>query len=197
MIYANIITGGIGCGKSTFSNLLILEGFSVIDADKIGHDMLSEHKDIIVQHFGKEIIENGTINRVALGAIIFSNQEKKELLESLLHPLIYNEISRQCKVLEHKKNPYFVEIPLYFESKSLYNANSVICVYAPKNLQIERIMQRNGLSQEEAMRRVESQIDIETKRQKSDFVVENKKNLKALQHNLVAFLKEFHQIYKS
>lgn len=195
-MYGNVISGGIGCGKSSVANLLRLYGYSVIDADSVAHDVLNEKSEEIIENFGSEILENGKINRTKLGEIIFNNRAKKELLESILHPQIWEKISQQCEILEGKKKPYFMDIPLYFESKHKYKARFVICVYASKEIQLERIMKRNNLSKEEALKRIESQIDIESKRQKSDFVIENTSDLKTLQKNLDAFLEVFLSKYK-
>lgn len=195
MQYANILTGGIGCGKSTVAKLLELEGFIVINADSIAHHILEREQQNIVQQFGTEILHNNKIDRQKLGIIVFNDSKKKQILESLLHPLIHAEILQQCKKLDSKQKPYFVEIPLYFESKYHYPSRFVICVYAPQSLQLQRIMQRNNLSAQEAQKRIESQIDIESKKAKSNFVIENTGDLKALQHNLNNFLTHFKSLF--
>ncbi|MWV61834.1 dephospho-CoA kinase [Helicobacter saguini] len=192
----NILTGGIACGKSTVANLLKLEGFGVIDADSISHKILDENSLLIASHFGDSILQDSKINRAALGKIIFNDSNQKELLESILHPLIYERISKECSILESKNKPYFIDIPLYFESKYNYKARFVVCVYASKEIQLQRLMIRNNLSKDEALKRVESQIDIELKRQKSDFVIENVSDLKTLQKNVESFLKEFYKAYQ-
>ncbi|RDU61368.1 dephospho-CoA kinase [Helicobacter sp. MIT 14-3879] len=197
MQYANILTGSIGCGKSTVSRFLALEGFSIIDADTIAHEVLEQEKDTVVQAFGNHILKQDThsktitINRKALAQIIFNDSKKKRLLESILHPIIQKNILSSCKQLEVKKVPYFIEIPLYFESSFAYPAQFVICVYAPRHIQIERIQKRNNLTVQEAMIRINSQIDIEIKKAKSNFVIDNSGDLKALQKNIESFLQEF------
>lgn len=191
MQYANIITGGIGCGKSTVSKLLSLKGFCIVDADVISHEILNKNVATIKANFGAEIIENGVVNRSKLGSIIFNHQAKKELLESLLHPLIYQRIIEQCCILETKKKPYFIELPLYFESKFDYKARFVVCVYAPQDTQLQRIMKRNNLDADSALKRIHSQMDIEIKRAKSDFVINNTADLQVLQHNVAMFLQDF------
>ncbi|RDU70857.1 dephospho-CoA kinase [Helicobacter aurati] len=196
MQYANILTGGIGCGKSTVSKLLALEGFRIIDADIIAHEALNEKKEVVIEAFGSEIVESSqsdtiSINRKMLGQIVFSDSNKKVLLESILHPIIHAKIVNLCQPLESYKSPYFVEIPLYFESTSVYEARYVICVYATRQTQIQRVQRRNNLTLEEAQSRVDSQIDIEIKRKKSDFVIENLTDLKTLQKNTESFLQAF------
>lgn len=196
MMYGNILTGGISTGKSTVSNILKLEGFNVIDADNVAHNILDTNASLVTKYFGEEILTNGKINRAILGKIVFDNKDKKELLESILHPLIYDDIMQKCEVLESKQKPYFMDIPLYFESKYEYRARYIICVYASKDLQLQRLMKRNNLSKQDALKRIESQIDIDIKKQKSDFVIENTGDLKTLQKNIESFLCEFRSIYK-
>ncbi len=195
MIYTNVLTGGIGCGKSVVSRYLMLEGFSIIDADKIAHALLDKNANVIASNFGSDIIYNGMVDRKKLGAIVFRDRQKKILLESILHPLIYSEITNQSEVLETKKKPFFVEIPLYFESKFTYKNRFVICVYAPKDIQIQRIMQRDKLDTNQANQRIDSQIDIEIKKNKSDFVIDNSKDLKSLEKNINEFLLIFRNEY--
>ena len=136
-------------------------------------------------------IKERTISREKLGNIVFNNAEKKAKLESILHPLIQQYIAQECEILEKKKSPYFIDIPLYFESKYEYKKRFVICVYATRDMQIQRIQARNNLSLEDAIKRVDSQIDIEIKRSKSDFVIENTSDLKTLQKNIESFLQTF------
>lgn len=147
------------------------------------------------QHDKKHNLESNTkaitISREKLGNIVFNNAEKKAKLESILHPLIQQYIAQECEILEKKKSPYFIDIPLYFESKYEYKKRFVICVYATRDMQIQRIQARNNLSLEDAIKRVDSQIDIEIKRSKSDFVIENTSDLKTLQKNIESFLQAF------
>ena len=144
------------------------------------------------QHDKKHNLESNakaiTISREKLGNIVFNNAEKKAKLESILHPLIQQYIAQECEILEKKKSPYFIDIPLYFESKYEYKKRFVICVYATRDMQIQRIQARNNLSLEDAIKRVDSQIDIEIKRSKSDFVIENTSDLKTLQKNIESFV---------
>ncbi|MCI5787623.1 MAG: dephospho-CoA kinase [Helicobacter trogontum] len=195
MYYANILTGGIGCGKSTTARLLALHGFRIVDVDTIAHKALEIARDNVVSVFGDEILETSNkeryISREKLGNIVFKDSNKKIELESILHPLIHQHITQECEILEKKKSPYFIDIPLYFESKYEYKKRFVICVYATRDMQIQRIQSRNNLSLEDIIKRVDSQIDIETKRRKSDFVIENTSDLKTLQSNIESFLQEF------
>ncbi len=190
--HAIALTGGIATGKSTVSQLLLKEGFDIIDADKVAHTMLDMHADGIADLFGEEYVEEGRVNRKKLGSIIFNNPENRTKLESFLHPLIHAEIARQSQALEKKKKPYIVDIPLFFETKN-YDIEKVALVYAPLKMQRERLIKRDGFSVEEANSRIDSQISIELKKEKSSFIIDNSQDLDHLQDEVerfVAYLKD-------
>lgn len=199
-MYANILTGGIGCGKSTTARLLALHGFRIIDADEISHKTLGIAKESVIKEFGDSILATDTkeqsIDRTKLGNIVFQDSMKKAKLESILHPIIRQHIIEECAILEAKQSPFFIDIPLYFESAYKYPARFVICVYATRDMQLQRIQKRNNLSTEEAIRRIDSQIDIETKKTQSDFIIDNTNDLKSLQQNIESFLQTFLKYYE-
>lgn len=196
-MYANILTGGIGCGKSTTARLLSLHGFKIIDADEISHKALDMAKECVIYEFGNSILTKDThcIDRKKLGNIVFQDSIKKAKLESILHPIIRQNIIKECAILEEKKSPFFIDIPLYFESEYKYSARFVICVYATKDIQIQRIQKRNNLDLQEAIKRIDSQLDIEIKKAQSDFIINNTSDLKALQKNVESFLQTFLKYY--
>lgn len=187
--HAIVVTGGIGSGKSTICNLLKLYGYSVIDADAISHFVLDSLKDEVVKFFGEKILNNNKIDRKILGNIIFNDVKKREILENLLHPKIREEIYKEARKLELTKKPYFIDIPLFFESKHFYNIPNVLLVYTTKEMQIQRLISRNNLSRDDALLRIESQIDIDIKKSMSNYILENTKDLAHLQRQIEAFLK--------
>ncbi|MCT7571625.1 dephospho-CoA kinase [Aliarcobacter butzleri] len=177
------LTGGISTGKSTVCNLLKLHGFLTIDADKIAHKLLDENSSKIEEMFGKEYVENGKVLRKELGKIIFSNEENKLKLEALLHPLIKEEIIKESKIYEEQNKPYFVDIPLFFE-KMHYPISKSLVIYTPKELQIQRLMKRDNIDEEEAKLKISNQMDIEEKRKLANIVIDNSKDLKHLQNEV-------------
>ena len=183
--YAFVLTGGISTGKSTVAKMFREDGFSVIDADKIAHQMLVLHKKSVVELFGEEYLKDNEIDRKRLGALIFSNPKEKKRLESLLHPLIYNEIERQAKELDRAQKPYLIDIPLFFENLGRYPIESSVVVYTPQQLQLSRLMKRDNSLKEEAESRIASQMDIEKKREKATYIIDNSKDLKHLQEEYV------------
>ncbi|WP_180675037.1 dephospho-CoA kinase [Helicobacter sp. 11S02629-2] len=194
---AVILTGSIGCGKTTVANLLRLQGYKVIDVDKIAKDALEVKKDKVLELFGKDVTDTkGEIVRSKLGALVFGDEAKRKLLESLLHPYIYQEVDRQSLALEKFKVPYFLDLPLFFESTHHYTYRFVACVYAPKSMQLKRVMSRDGLDEKAALERIESQLDIEVKKEKSDFVIENIGLLKDLQANVESFLEKLEKAFR-
>ena len=179
--YAIALTGGIAVGKSSAMSFMSMYGFRCIDADKIAHDILDEQRDKIKSMFGSEVLSATGVNRVELGKIVFADMEKRKSLESLLHPLIYDRIMALAQIEEERKFPYFIDIPLFFENKR-YDIDKSLVVYAPKDLQIQRLMKRNNLSREEAIMRINSQLDIEQKKLQATYIIDNTKDIKHLQN---------------
>ncbi|CAA6813464.1 MAG: Dephospho-CoA kinase (EC [uncultured Sulfurovum sp.] len=178
--YAVVLTGGIATGKSTVAKIFQEYGFKIIDADKIAHDMLDLHAEKIKELFGEEYVDEGKVIRKKLGTLIFGNQEEKLRLEALLHPLIFTEIETQSLALDAYKKPYLVDIPLFFETNR-YPIQESIVVYISEELQLERLMERDYSSKEEAEERIAAQMSIEKKKQKATHLIDNRGNLKELQ----------------
>ncbi|HHE05594.1 MAG TPA: dephospho-CoA kinase [Epsilonproteobacteria bacterium] len=179
--YAIALTGSIATGKSTVAKFFTLFGFTVIDADRISHKILQMQQETIGQLFGKNLIVEGKVDRKALGRIIFSDKQKRKELEALLHPLIFDEIKRLSTEEEKLKQPYFVDIPLFFEN-GRYPIEKSLVVYTPKYIQLKRLVLRDGYNEEEALRRIETQIDVEEKRKRATYIIDNTDDLIALKH---------------
>ncbi len=182
--YGVVLTGGIATGKSTVATIFKGFGFQIIDADKIAHETLEKHQDKIIELFGKEYVVDNRVDRKALGRLIFAHKEEKLRLEKLLHPLIFSEIETQSKKLDREKKPYLVDIPLFFES-SRYPIKESIVVYIPKELQLQRLMERDKTTKEEALQRINAQLPIDKKKQRATYLIDNQKDLKALQQECV------------
>jgi dephospho-CoA kinase len=192
--YAIALTGGIATGKSTVASLLGLNGLRIIDADAISHRLLDENSAWIREHFGEQYIHGNKVNRPELGKIIFSDQKAKKELEAFLHPKIRAAIEEASEKQDLLKYPYLIDIPLFFETSSYPIKNSVV-VYTPKELQLERFMKRNGFTAEESLRRIETQMDIEEKRSRATWVIDNSSNLKHLQAQCEQFVESIKELY--
>lgn len=207
------ITGGIATGKSTACSILKLHGYPIIDTDLIAHDVLEQSANEVVRIFGDEILDScessedsgdshksklqinrkqTQINRKKLGKIVFADKEKLRILESILHPKIRECVKIEAQKLESQNIIYFIDIPLFFELQEQgrgYAISRVLLIYTPRDLQLERIQKRDNLSIDEAKTRLSNQMDIESKKQKADFVIENTSNVRDLQTKIEAFLK--------
>ncbi len=181
--YAIALTGGIATGKSTVASLFMLHGFLTIDADKIAHKLLDKNTIAISNIFGDKYIDNGKVVRKELGNLIFNNVEEKKKLEDFLHPLIKQEIINEALVFEEQKKPYMIDIPLFFENMNYDIVNSVV-IYIPKQLQLERLIKRDKCSKEDALSRINNQMDIEEKKARATFVIDNTKDLINLQNEV-------------
>jgi len=185
--YAIALTGGIATGKSTVASLLALHGLRVIDADAIAHKILDENHAFVAETFGDKFVHNRKVDRAALGKIVFADKEAKDRLEAFLHPKIRAAIVEASEKQDSYKFPYLIDIPLFFESGA-YDIEDSVVVYTPKQLQLERFMKRNGFSKEESLRRIESQMDIDEKKKRATWVIDNSGNLKHLQQECENFV---------
>ena len=168
------ITGSIACGKSLVSNYLREKGYTIIDADKIGHMALEndEVKKQLVNKFGKSILKDNEVNRVTLGKLVFENNENLKELNNIIHPQIRKNISEQIQVHKNEKL-VFVDVPLLFEAKFDDLVEKIIVISLDEKIQLERLMNRNSLSKEEALQRIKSQIPVREKEKLGDYVVDN------------------------
>ena len=199
------LTGGIGTGKSTVSQILKEKKFPVIDLDIISHEVIKFPKVVekIVENFGKEVLEynntgNWIVSREKLGRVIFGNRKKRLILNSVMHPEILRIVRE--KILECKKENkiIFVEIQLLFEVQWEKEFDYILLVSAEKETQIKRILSRDNRSKEEALSIINSQMSLDEKKKRSDYVIENDGNIQDLEKKVDDFLKkiEFENILK-
>ena len=168
------ITGSIACGKSTVSDYLIDKGYTIIDADKLGHVALTSDdvKRKLAEKFGDEILENNEISREKLGKLVFGNDDNLKILNSIIHPKIKELILKLQE--EHKdEDLVFLDIALLYEANFVDLVEKVVVVYVDEDVQLERLMMRNSLPKEEAIKRVESQMSPREKASLGDFVINN------------------------
>ena len=168
------ITGSIACGKSTVSDYLIAKGYTIIDADKLGHVSLTSNdvKRKLSEKFGDEILENNEISREKLGKLVFGNDDNLKILNSIIHPKIKELILKLQE--EHKdEDLVFLDIALLYEANFVDLVEKVVVVYVDEDVQLERLMMRNSLPKEEALKRIESQMSPREKASLGDFVINN------------------------
>ncbi|WP_423407624.1 dephospho-CoA kinase [Heyndrickxia sp. MSNUG] len=190
------LTGGIASGKSTVSAMFADMGITVIDADieaRLAVDIGEKAYDDIVSHFGKSILaEDGTINRQKLGSIIFNDEEKRNLLNSIVHPAVRERMAQKRHTAEAANEKAIVmDIPLLFESKLTSLVEKIILVYVDEETQQERLMQRNGFSESEALTRIKSQMPLKDKVKWADTVIDNRGSVEHTKAQLMDILKDW------
>lgn len=186
------LTGGIGTGKSTVSELLAVHGFKIVDADIAAREAVekgSEGLELVRRTFGDEAIdENGEMNRKYVGEIVFNDDKKREELNHIIHPIVRELMEKQKEAYLEQGYNVIMDIPLLFENNLQDTVDETWLVYASESIQVERLMERNDLTQEEAKARVYSQISIDKKRRMADHVIDNRGTLLELKQNLEALL---------
>ncbi len=178
MIIAGL-TGGIATGKSTVSAILKEAGAIIIDADTIARDAVQKNLPAwheIVRIFGEEILlPDGEIDRVRLGDIIFRDASKKEILNKIVHPHVIQKVADLIEEIR-KQSPdsiVLLDVPLLIEAGMDKGLEEVILVYTPEDIQINRLVDRDGISNEDALLRIRSQMPIEKKREFATILIDN------------------------
>ena len=168
------ITGSIACGKSTVSNYLKEKGYTIIDADKLGHIALTSEdvKIKLSEKFGDNILENNEISREKLGKLVFGNDENLKILNSIVHPYI-RKIILQLQKKHRDERFVFLDIALLFEAGFEDLVEKIIVVHVDEKIQLARLMSRNSLSKEQAIYRIESQMSSNDKSKLGDYVINN------------------------
>tara|TARA_B100001123_G_C15043409_1_gene920476 strand:- start:51 stop:680 length:630 start_codon:yes stop_codon:yes gene_type:complete len=194
------LTGGIGSGKSLAGKIFEELGAHVLDADQLCRDLVLPGQVAlkeIVQSFGKKILDSrGNLDRKKLAKLVFQNNEKKVILEGILHSKVF-EIE-QKEYLKIKANDTFaiviINSALMIESGNYRNMDKLIVVHSSEEAQIQRILRRSGMSYDEAMVRIKSQMPVHKKIRYADFILENnslpqdlKKKIQELYPQLVEF----------
>ena len=168
------LTGGIGSGKSTVAKIFEVLGIPVYYADTETKRLMNEDEQLkaaIIKNFGSESYKEEKLNRSYIASIVFNDKEKLDLLNSLTHPVT---IQHANEWMQQQTTPYVLkEAALIFESGADKELDLVIGVYSPKPLRIKRVMERDGLSSDEVIKRINQQMDEEKKMERCDFVIQN------------------------
>ena len=191
------LTGSIATGKSTAAKLLKEMGYKVIDADKVAHDLMQK-KEInyknLVDYFGEKILDDKKeIDRNKLSKIVFSSEKELEILNKLTHGNIFHKINDIINKNDEKI--VFIEIPLLIELKVKQTLpmklDEIWLVYVSKNKQLKRLIKRNQFSEEEAKKRIASQMSVDLKKQYVDFILYNDRDLDFLEKQIRERLEKF------
>ncbi|PWA38464.1 dephospho-CoA kinase, P-loop containing nucleoside triphosphate hydrolase [Artemisia annua] len=187
------LTGGIATGKSTVSNLFKANGFPVVDADVVARNVLKKGTGgwkKVVAAFGEEILqENGEVDREKLGAIIFTDPSKRQLLNKLLAPYIAFGIwSEVFKLWIKGCNIIILDVPLLYEAKMDRWTKPNIVVWVDPKIQLKRLMVRDVISAQDARYKINAQMPLDVKKSKADLVIDNNGSLEDLNENFKKIL---------
>jgi dephospho-CoA kinase len=172
------LTGSIAVGKSYVCDVLRELGAFVLDADETAREVVEPGTiglRLIVEHFGAEILQkNGELDRGRLGAIVFADESKRQLLNSVVHPLVI-EAQNHWLTERERENPHkiaVIDAALMIESESYQRFNKLIVVWCQPAIQLQRLISRNNLSEAEALRRIGAQMPQEEKKRYADFLID-------------------------
>jgi dephospho-CoA kinase len=193
------LTGGIACGKSTVSQMLVECGAALVDADLVAREVVKPdergwHK--VVERFGEEILlPDRHLNRKKLGEIIFADPQAREDLQSILHPLIRERMTGQIQELKKQdpKRLVVVDVPLLFESRQQNKYEKTVVVYVDRDTQLNRLMKRDGLNEDQAEARLQSQMPIEQKKELADYVIDNRGTVESTKKQVEALWEQLHR----
>lgn len=182
------IVGNIASGKSTVESVLRKKGYKVFDSDIIAHEVLDDLSEKILEAFKDyDISENGRISRQKLGALVFDDKNLKEKLENIVHPEIKDRLKKIFE--ENKLEKYiFVSIPLLFEVGWRNLFDKILFIYTEDKIRLNRLMQRNNFTKDEALARIKSQLPQEEKVKVSDFIINNNHSIDVLQKYIERFI---------
>lgn len=185
------LTGGIACGKSTISAYLKEFGLPVIDADECSRAVVEKGSiglEKLTEIFGNKILENdGTLNRKALGQIVFSDSEQLSLLNSVMEPLIREEISRRLNQ-ENNADLVVLDAPLLIEQHYDKICDFIMTIDVSKKIQLERLIERDNLSEDEAKSRIESQLSSRERNGFADVVIDSSGTVEQTRKQVIKWL---------
>ncbi|PNZ67928.1 dephospho-CoA kinase [Staphylococcus croceilyticus] len=188
------LTGGIATGKSTVSELLSVYGFKIVDADIAARKAVAKGSKGLEQvkaQFGEEAItEEGEMDRKYMGELVFNHPEKRLELNKIVHPIVREIMEEEKREYLQQGHNVIMDIPLLFENDLQDTVDEVWLVYTSESVQIERLMERNNLTAEDAKARVYSQISIDKKSRMADHVIDNLGDKLELKQNLERLLTE-------
>jgi dephospho-CoA kinase len=190
------LTGGIGSGKSVVAQIFARLGAHLIDADELAREAVRPDRPVlkrIVEAFGPEILNpDGTLDRAKLGRAVFEDSEKRERLNSIVHPYVFREEERRRKEIAQKdpKAIILFDAALLIETGSYQLMDKVILVTIDRRNQIGRIMKRDGLSRQEAVRRIEAQMPQAKKKGKADYRIDGGQPLNVIEDQVSKIYEE-------
>lgn len=192
MTYFLGLTGGIATGKTTVSQMLAQQGIPIIDGDQVAHQVLANNQSVQAQiqaTFGKQLVQDGQVDRAALGKLVFGNQAALAQLNAITAPVIRETIMTEMAQAKAHQVPLVVlDLPLLYEQHYETVCDGALVIYLPVEKQLARLRARNQLSREDALKRINSQASLAEKRDRADFVIDNQGSLDQLKAQLKTVL---------
>jgi len=171
------VTGGIASGKSLVSGWFEKSQIKVIDSDHVYKNLVKTNQDLyhdVTNHFGLPSQEDQRLDYKTLASIVFNDRKKLKELNHITHPYVKDEINRLLdQYKEDGEKIVVLDVPLLFEANMESFCDVIICVYTDRETQIDRLMKRGYLDRETAIQRIDSQMSLEEKKEKSDYVIDN------------------------
>lgn len=192
------LTGGIGSGKTSVSNLFADLGIPVIDTDVIAHHLVNDNRSVLKEisdTFGKDVLKlNGDLDRQKLARIVFNSKDNKQLLEKILHPKIASEVNQQLNKLKSSQSPpdyVIIVVPLLIETSFHELIDRILAVIADEDIRIERVQQRDNRSLAEIRAIISNQVDDKKRLNEADDIVKNNNDIK----DLSLLVEKLHKTY--
>ena len=185
------LTGSIACGKSTVSQYLKQLGYAVVDADAISHALTApggKALPLVRKAFGDAVFDGDALNRRALGSMVFADEGTRARLNAILHPMIISSIREELQALDAPGRLVFGDVPLLFECAMESMFDQIWVVSVSEDIQLERLMTRDGLSRQEALDRIRSQMPLEEKRQRADAVIDSSGSIEQTRKQIDALI---------
>lgn len=172
------LTGGIATGKSTVTEMFAQRGACVIDADQIAREVVEPGRPSLQKirdRFGDEVLfPDGKLDRPKLGEIVFNDPAAREDLNRIVHPAIFQMIEERIGQARERSYPLIlVDVPLLLENNRQTTYDAIIVVYTPEEIQLDRLMKRDGMNEQQAKNRIAAQMSIEEKKKYADYIIDN------------------------
>jgi len=189
------LTGSIASGKSTIANMLKEMGLPIVDADLVARQVVEVGSPTlakIAEVFGEDVLlPSGEMDRAKVGALIFNDEQKRLQLNSIIHPAIRAEMIRQRDAYVAEEKHVVMDIPLLFESNLQHFVEKILVVTVSPEVQLQRLMARNGLSKEEAQARISSQLPLKEKEDGADAVIYNNGTIDESKQQLIDVMRKW------
>ena len=182
------LTGGIASGKSTATHIFRAHQIPVIDSDQIVHDLWNQNKTMVEQiehHFGFSMAMEG---RKKLAQLIFDHADLRQALNAIVHPYVFDKIEQE-KIRHDLASVILIDMPLLFEVNYQDQCDEVCLVYVDLKTQIERLMKRDNLTSDEAMKRIQSQMSMDHKKELADVIFDNRQTITDLEDQIESYLR--------